>query len=63
MCLRRLNQDHVENLHALIRSHNGYCDHPTAMGYVSALRKVACYALLSELFNDKAVSNKNCQSD
>ena len=51
LALRRLNQDHVENLHALIRSAHGPNDHPKAHKYVSAIRKLACNALISELFD------------
>ena len=48
--LRSLNQDHVENLNAQIRCCNGCDDHRTAIGYVSALCKFACNALLSAIF-------------
>ncbi|KAL8599934.1 hypothetical protein ACOMHN_057711 [Nucella lapillus] len=36
LCLRKCNQDPVENLHSQIRGYNGFNDHPTLPAYVNA---------------------------
>ena len=61
LCLNRLNQDHVENCHSMIRSKNGANDHPEISQYVSAIRTLSSCALISDLLGEKR--NQNCQSD
>ena len=63
LCLRKCNQDHVENLHAQIRSKNGFNDHPTSEGYITALRCLACSSSLTELLDATISSGANCLPD
>ena len=58
---RRLNQDHVENLHCLIRGHNGFNNHPCVTKYASALRSLACRFSTTELVQTTQPSGANCE--
>ncbi|ELU14498.1 hypothetical protein CAPTEDRAFT_207419, partial [Capitella teleta] len=49
LCTRKLNQDHIENLHFMIRGMNGFDDHPTPHSYVSTLRCLSCKISTTEL--------------
>jgi hypothetical protein len=61
LCLRKCNQDHVENLHSLIRGNSGHNDHPMSQFYISALRILACSFQTTELL---ALSDSsNCEAD
>lgn len=61
MCLRKINQDHVENLHCQIRGYNGFNDHPPARDYVNALRGLACKSSTSELLDTVHPDGANCE--
>ena len=63
LCLRKCNQDHVENLHSQIRSNNGFNDHPTPEGYINALRCLASNSSICELLDKTISSGANCQPD
>ncbi|KAL8611174.1 hypothetical protein ACOMHN_064464 [Nucella lapillus] len=63
LCLRKCNQDHVENLHSQIRGYNGFNDHPTLPAYVNALRCLSCSSQTSELFDKTISAGANCQPD
>ena len=63
MCLRKCNQDHVENLHSQIRIYNGFNDHPTAEGYINPLRCLASSSSICELLDKTILSGANCQPD
>ncbi|GFR73105.1 THAP domain-containing protein 9 [Elysia marginata] len=61
LCLRKLNQDHVENLHSQIRGRNGFNDHPMLSAYVSAIKCLACQVNTSELLEASASTGANCE--
>ncbi|KAL8578147.1 hypothetical protein ACOMHN_051702 [Nucella lapillus] len=63
LCLRKCNQDHVENLHSQIRGYNGFNDHPTLPAYVNALRCLSCSSAASELLDKTISAGANCQPD
>eukprot|EP00745_Piridium_sociabile_P001644 TRINITY_DN11012_c0_g1_i1.p1 TRINITY_DN11012_c0_g1~~TRINITY_DN11012_c0_g1_i1.p1 ORF type:complete len:747 (+),score=148.19 TRINITY_DN11012_c0_g1_i1:561-2801(+) len=63
LCLRKCNQDHVENLHSQIRGYNGFNDHPSLTSYVNALRCLACSFSTSELLDKTISAGANCQPD
>lgn len=63
MCLRKCNQDHVENLHSQIRNYNGFNDHPTPEGYINALRCLASNSSICELLDKTISSGANWQPD
>ncbi|KAL8602678.1 hypothetical protein ACOMHN_058631 [Nucella lapillus] len=63
LCLRKCNQDHVENLHSQIRGYNGFNDHPTLPAYVNALRCLSCSSATSELLDKTISAGANCQPD
>ncbi|KAK7088797.1 hypothetical protein V1264_022670 [Littorina saxatilis] len=63
LCLRKCNQDHVENLHSQIRGYNGFNDHPSLTSYVNALRCLACSFSTSELLDKTIRAGANCQPD
>lgn len=62
ICTRKLNQDHVENLHSQIRGFNGFNDHPNVPDYVNALRGLACKFSTSELIESCHPAGANCES-
>jgi hypothetical protein len=43
LCARKLNQDHVENLHCLIKAKHGADDYPTPQAYINVLRILAIF--------------------
>lgn len=61
LCLRKLNQDHVENLHCQIRGRNGFNDHPMLPAYVSAIKCLACQISTTELLESATSSGANCE--
>ena len=63
LCLRKVNQDHVENLHSQIRRFNGFNDHPMPEQYVNALHCLACYVSTTELLDKNISSGANCLPD
>jgi ferredoxin len=63
LCLRKCNQDHVENLHSQIRHYNGFNDHPSVPAYVNALRCLSCSSSVSELLDKTISSGSNCLPD
>lgn len=63
LCLRKCNQDHVENLHSQIRGYNGFNDHPSVTAYINALRCLSCSFSTSELLDQTMSSGANCVPD
>ena len=63
LCLRKCNQDHVENMHCQIRGYNGYNDHPSVDAYVNAIRCLACSISTSELLDSDISKGANCLVD
>ncbi|GFN93250.1 transposable element p transposase [Plakobranchus ocellatus] len=63
LCLRKCNQDHVENLHSQIRNYKGFNDHPKAESYINALRCLACSSSTTELLDKTISAGANCLSD
>lgn len=63
MCTRKLNQDHVENLHCMIQGKNGYNDHPTPHEYITALRCLSCKASTTELVQSSHPEEANCEKE
>ena len=61
ICMRKCNQDHVENLHGQIRAYHGFNDHPNVISYVTALKYLSCQFLTAELL--KPSSGANCLPD
>ncbi|ELU06309.1 hypothetical protein CAPTEDRAFT_204178 [Capitella teleta] len=59
--VRKLNQDHVEKLHCLIRGYNGFKDHPDLPAYVVARRCLAAGASTTELRNTSS-PGANCEA-
>eukprot|EP00745_Piridium_sociabile_P013933 TRINITY_DN20534_c0_g2_i1.p1 TRINITY_DN20534_c0_g2~~TRINITY_DN20534_c0_g2_i1.p1 ORF type:complete len:764 (-),score=172.59 TRINITY_DN20534_c0_g2_i1:134-2425(-) len=63
LCLRKCNQDHVENLHSMIRGYNGFDDHPTLPAYTNALRCLSCRFSTTELLDKTISAGANCLPD
>ncbi|ELT97474.1 hypothetical protein CAPTEDRAFT_193434 [Capitella teleta] len=63
LCTRKLNQDHVENLHCMIRGMNGFDDHPTPHSYASALRCLSCKISTTELIQVCHPESANGEAD
>lgn len=63
LCLRKCNQDHVENMHSRIRGYNGFNDHPMVDAYVSAIRCLSCSFSTTELLDQAGSTGANCQPD
>ena len=63
LCTRKLNQDHVENLHCMIRAKHGLDDHPNPQGYISALRCLSAKAFTSELVQVSHPAGANCEPE
>lgn len=63
LCLRKCNQDHVENMHCRIRGRNGFNDHPTLTGYVNAIRCLACAFSTTDLLDSSISEGRNCMDD
>jgi hypothetical protein len=61
VCLRKFNQDHVENLHSVIRDNNRHNDHPLVQFYISAIRTLTCSFQTTELL--VLPSSANCEPD
>ena len=59
LSLRKINQDHVENLHCQIRSYHGFNDHPMCDAYATALRCLSASFAPKELILSKSA---NCES-
>ncbi|XP_005095249.1 uncharacterized protein LOC101858172 [Aplysia californica] len=60
LCLRKCNQDHVENLHSQKRGYNGFNNHPTIPGYVNALHCQSSSSATSELLDKTISAGANC---
>ena len=63
LALRKVNQDHVENMHAQIRGYNGYNYHPMAPAYLNAIRCLSSSLLTGELLEANVSKGRNCQAD
>ena len=63
LCLQKLNQDHVENLHAQIRNYHGNNIHPMLDAYINAIRCLSSAFSTSELLDSTLSSGANCQPD
>ena len=61
LCLRKCNQDKVENLHCQIRQFNRMNDHPDVIGYTNALRCLAIsYSPIEFVWQSH---ESNCEED
>ena len=63
LCTRKLNQDHVENLHCMIRLKHAADDHPFPQAYVNALRILSCKSLTAELIALEHPNGANCEPE
>lgn len=59
---RKLNQDHVENLHSQLRGYHGFQDHPSSQEYITALRCLSCQFNTAELIETNHSVSANCES-
>ena len=50
-CLRKFNQDHVENMHSRISAFHGFNDHPMRHQYVTAIKCLSCSLGTTELID------------
>ena len=62
LCLRKFNQDHVENIHSRISAFHGFNDHPMRHQYVTAIKFLSCTCSLgtTELIDSFLSKSTNC---